>query len=661
MRASSIAVVLLIALSACGGGGGGDGASPPAPPAQPPPPPPPVTFTISGTVVGLNSAGLVLLNNGGDNFAVAGNSAFTFSTRLATGAGYAVTVGTQPDTQDCAVTNGSGNANANVINIIVACGPMAPLTVTATDPVHHAPDVSRTVRPSTTFSALLAASSGVAALQIESPIDGYTVNVTTALSAPNQLTATPDRKLLPLTSYRVAFGAQGRRGELMPGPAVRRFTTGDATWQDTESPSGNELISVGVQVANDNAGNALAAWRARDIEHGIRVSRYDAAAGAWDKPVLLTGAPGVASLPQLAMDAAGNALLVWQHLNVVNRTVLFAARFSAATHEWEQPRVISHSDTSTAGGVSAVVAPNGDIVVVWKRTDVIAGNVEDSVWMRTSHTLARGDDSWQSPAGPDRVDLPTELSLIYGKPVVALQAGVRFAVAWSRRMNVALAEHVIRVRVFENNQAPVPVVVSDLNGEHEEEPQIAIDRRGDIIVAWRHFAADLNSSVVEARRRTDAGWQPVQFLSEPAGMASPPRLETNRLGLGQADRWVTWVAWVEEGDAMTGRVRVASLERDAIPEPVTLASGSHEQIDSIELAIDPAGNALAVWKDKEADDLVASRYRATTGAWAAPVPIDSEFTSEPDEIGSLAINDAGDIVAAWSAMNDNLVRARRFD
>ena len=369
------------------------------------------------------------------------------------------------------------------------------------------------------------------------------------MSAPNQVTATPDRKLLPLTSYRATFGATGRRGELLPVPAVRRITTADATWQDSESPSGNEPITNDVQVAIDNAGNALAAWRARDLEHGIRVSRYDAAAGAWDMPVLLTGAPGTASLPQLAMDAAGNALLVWQHLNVVNRTVLFAARFGAATHEWEQPRVISHSDTSTAGNVSAVVAPNGDIVVVWKREDVIAGNAEHSVWMRTSHTLARGADSWQSPGGPDRVDLPTELSLIYGKPVVALQAGVRFAVAWSRRMNVALPQHVIRVRVFENNQSPVPVVISDLHGEHEEDPQIVIDRRGEIVVAWRHFAADLNSNVIQVRRRRDDGWQPMQILSDPSRVTSQPRLETNGLGLGQTS---TWVAWMEEGDFMTG-------------------------------------------------------------------------------------------------------------
>jgi len=242
-------------------------------------------------------------------------------------------------------------------------------------------------------------------------------------------------------------------------------------------------------------------------------------------------------------------------------------------------------------------------VVVWKREDLLGNTLAHSVWMRTSHTLARGDDSWVSAAGPDRVDLPNELGLIYGKPVVALQAGVRFAIAWSRQMNVALTQHVVRVRVFENNQAPVPVVVSDLNGDHQEDPQIVIDRRGDIVVAWRRWAADLNSNVIEAMRRLDGDWQPVQPLSDPARLSSRPRLATNGLRLGHAS---TWVTWAEEGDPMTGRVRAA-------------------------------------------------------GAWAAPVPIDTEFTSEPSKIGGLAVNEAGDIVAIWSGLDDARVRARRFE
>ncbi len=79
-------------------------------------------FTVGGTVSGLTGTGLVLQNNGGNNLAIAAGGAFTFSTALASGATYSVTVLTQPSGQGCAVANGSGSiASANVTNVAVGC------------------------------------------------------------------------------------------------------------------------------------------------------------------------------------------------------------------------------------------------------------------------------------------------------------------------------------------------------------------------------------------------------------------------------------------------------------------------------------------------------------------------------------------------------------
>jgi 6-phosphogluconolactonase len=105
--------VVFTCLAACGGGGGSSALAP-AP-----------TYTIGGTVTGLTGTGLVLQNNAGNNLAVPANGAFTFSTMLASGSAYAVTVQTQPmatPAQTCAVTVGSGNvANAAVTNVVIAC------------------------------------------------------------------------------------------------------------------------------------------------------------------------------------------------------------------------------------------------------------------------------------------------------------------------------------------------------------------------------------------------------------------------------------------------------------------------------------------------------------------------------------------------------------
>jgi trimeric autotransporter adhesin len=80
------------------------------------------TYTIGGTVKGLSGGAVTLLDNGGNAQTITTNRAFTFTTRLATGATYDVTVGTQPVDQICKVTRGTGTVkSANVTNVAVTC------------------------------------------------------------------------------------------------------------------------------------------------------------------------------------------------------------------------------------------------------------------------------------------------------------------------------------------------------------------------------------------------------------------------------------------------------------------------------------------------------------------------------------------------------------
>lgn len=82
------------------------------------------TFSVGGTVIGLQGSGLVLQNNGADDLAVGDNGLFTFPSELASGASYNVTVRTQPSNpnQACTVTNARGTiGGGDVSNIVVSC------------------------------------------------------------------------------------------------------------------------------------------------------------------------------------------------------------------------------------------------------------------------------------------------------------------------------------------------------------------------------------------------------------------------------------------------------------------------------------------------------------------------------------------------------------
>ena len=83
-------------------------------------------FTVGGTVSGLSGT-VVLQNNTGNDMTLSANNAFSFTTAMATGGNYSVTVRTQPASQTCAVANGAGTVSgANVTDVRVTCSASPP-------------------------------------------------------------------------------------------------------------------------------------------------------------------------------------------------------------------------------------------------------------------------------------------------------------------------------------------------------------------------------------------------------------------------------------------------------------------------------------------------------------------------------------------------------
>ena len=104
--------LLTLALVGCGGGGGG-GSSNTAPSS---------TYSITASVQGLNSGGLVLLVNATQVPVSSGATSVTLASMLNSGTAYTVTVQSQPTGETCSVTNGSGTVStSNVTNVGVNC------------------------------------------------------------------------------------------------------------------------------------------------------------------------------------------------------------------------------------------------------------------------------------------------------------------------------------------------------------------------------------------------------------------------------------------------------------------------------------------------------------------------------------------------------------
>jgi len=115
ISALAFAPLMLMVVTGCGGSGAGGGTITP----------PPGSFTIGGQVTGLTGTGLVLQDNGGDDLPVPASGSFAFTTQVASGGAYKVTVKAQPvgPKEICGVTNGTGVANGTVANVLVKCAP----------------------------------------------------------------------------------------------------------------------------------------------------------------------------------------------------------------------------------------------------------------------------------------------------------------------------------------------------------------------------------------------------------------------------------------------------------------------------------------------------------------------------------------------------------
>ena len=97
-------LALAASLAACGGG---------------------TDATIGGSVSGLAAGQSVTLqNNNTDNLILSADQSFAFTTGMAAGAAYSVSVLTQPLGESCTVTNGVGTVDSladNVSSVTVAC------------------------------------------------------------------------------------------------------------------------------------------------------------------------------------------------------------------------------------------------------------------------------------------------------------------------------------------------------------------------------------------------------------------------------------------------------------------------------------------------------------------------------------------------------------
>ena len=352
--------ILAALLAGCGGGGGDSN------------PPPPPTFSLSATVSGLDGT-VVIQNNASSNQTVTANGVVAVASGLASGALYNITVLTQPanPAQICTVANGGGTLTANVNNVTISCANI-PLALSTSTPAENATGIARTVAQQLSFTRTLDAATVLPAnITLSSNAGPQVISLSPSGSS---VTINHAGSLRPLAAYtlNVSTAVRGAAAEQLANALALHFTTADAQWS---SPTTIETADTGQaalpKVAFDGNGNGYAVWHQSD---GTRANVWTAlyTLGGWSTPFAVEDSLETASSPQIAVNAAHERLVVWQQHDGTRSNIW--GKYSATTGSG-LPTLLEPSNLGDARFPQVAIDASGRGLVVFEQFDGVRYNI----------------------------------------------------------------------------------------------------------------------------------------------------------------------------------------------------------------------------------------------------------------------------------------------
>ena len=338
----------------------------------------------------------------------------------------------------------------------------------------------------------------------------------------------------------------------------------------------------------------------------------------------------------MALDSEGNATAVWDRWNG-SHTVVESA-FRPAGQTWGAPEDLSEPELAgefppgahDADAPQVVVDRNGNLTVIWER----------NAWPKTIiQSVSRAPDgAWTEP-----VDIGEMNQAANSEPWLAVDWEGNNTAVW-KQGEVIMSSF----RPFAGEwQEPVP-----LSEGESFTTQAAMDARGDATAVWMHY--DGSHYVVESAYRPEQGeWEAATRVSQPGEEAGNPHVAIDAKG----DALVVWTGQYGDQERLRAAYRSTG---GSWSEPVDVSSDG-EQIESPRAAVDPDGNAIAVWSGGGTEvggwDTVHAAYKPVGEEWEEPVELSSAGGNGfPTDV---VFDTGGDAAVVWQRWDGvtNLIQA----
>lgn len=415
--------------------------------------------------------------------------------------------------------------------------------------------------------------------------------------------------------------------------ALKLFAVFNLTWGnpsiplDSNPPSGD--TDKNAVIALDPKGNAVAVWsrtKASQATEGIWASIFNHSMRIWCGTFFLSGGTN-AENPQLAMKKNGDALIVWQegfpsqiHMRKLSAKGVWTPDLSLP------PLLISPSENPQSFP-QVGVDDEGGALLTWM--EFCAGK-----HFIHSARLNPGDN-WEMLGRISSGYL--NASLIPGK-ALALNPSGQAAFIW-REQN---GHEEILGALFQNGRWSSPFLLSE-RGKTASHPAVAIDAKGKAIFVWEQAGnicskAAISSGCIES----------LQTLSDPRFVSARPDVGVDKEG----NAAVVFERYNPEQKFICGAVLEKGAGSWSTPSDISTPSPAEAIVAGYpRLSMNSIGDAVVIWKESTGKNIVIQGAGYSLGTWSftrtLSNPKDNSGAKNPAYDIDVAVNDAGNILAIW--------------
>lgn len=379
------------------------------------------------------------------------------------------------------------------------------------------------------------------------------------------------------------------------------------------SPSTDD--SYAPEVAIDAAGNAVAVWLNRvgpGYVYAIDAS-YRPAGGTFSAPVQLSdSSQPAAAAPHVKFDGAGNALAVWSSYNASGYVVQTASR--PAGGSFSLP--VDMSGPGYALSPTVAVNDAGAALVTWEYNDGGGWRVQ-----------AASRPAGQSFAAPDTL---TAVGDDAGGQEAAIDAAGNAVAIWIAAEDSTYGARTAYMPAGGSFSASARVSEAGISASS---PHVAMDAAGHAVAVWSAYGGP-DPAVQTASSSGGGGFSTPTDIATSSTSQSFPQVAVSAGGN-------SLVAWQDQGDAGMNILASSGHFASAFSAPDLLSSGAAYQPEP-QVGIDDAGDGVAIWGTPTGVQAATSTASGTFSAAA-----DLSTTSPDSPSARLAVNSDGDAIVVW--------------